>query len=92
MAAWKYVVPSDDNVAKNVNGVDWWFCTHCKCRATGTKGFYTKHSSSDHVFRTTGPDSRSDVEEENETPSASLAAVEDVEDENEDDENDHIYD
>lgn len=77
MSAWKYVVPSNENAKQTVDGVDWCFCKHCKRHAMVKKGFGTKYSSANHLFRSTTGDSGTGVEanEEEENPAASLTAV-----------------
>ena len=86
MSAWKYAVPSNENAKKTVDGVDWWFCKHCKGRATAKKGFWTKHSSVNHMFCSTPGESGTAVEvnEEEETPAASLNTVDEHDDKNDD--------
>ena len=50
MSAWRYIAPKTDGATKTVNSVVWSWCKHCKCRATGKVGFFTKHSLSRHTF------------------------------------------
>ena len=86
MSDWKYRPPTNPNVTKTVDGVEWAFCKHCKCRATNRKGLWTKHTTVNHIFpRNTTSEARTpeNVPEEtadetpNETPLASLTVVED---------------
>jgi len=37
---WKYVEPKDLTTPIEIDGQQWFFCTKCKCRATGKIGFY----------------------------------------------------
>lgn len=70
--------------------MDWTFCKYCKCRATNCKGFWTKHTTANHIFpRNTTSEARTSYnvpdeiadETPNETPSASLTAVKDDDEE-----------
>ena len=38
--AWKYVEPKDLTKPIEMDDKKWYFCTKCKCRATGRVGFY----------------------------------------------------
>ena len=64
-----------------MSGIIWSWCKHCKCRATGKVGFYTKHSSSSHTFPRridkTNPSEESPAPAV-ETPAASLTEVDDA--------------
>ena len=46
---WKYVEPKDLTQPINIDGKKWYFCTKCRCRATGKIGFYQlSHTDSTH--------------------------------------------
>ena len=91
MSDWKYKPPANPTDTKTVDGVEWTFCKHCKCRATNRKGFWTKHTTANHIFpRNATSEARTsdNVPEEptneppTENPSVSLTAVEDNDEEN----------
>ena len=46
---WKYIEPKDLSQPVTINGKNWYFCTLCKCRATGKTGFYQlSHTNDTH--------------------------------------------
>ena len=46
---WKYVEPKDLTQLVTIDDKKWYFCTKCKCRATGKVGFYQlSHTDATH--------------------------------------------
>jgi hypothetical protein len=50
MASWKYIETKDLTKAHtDEDGKEWKFCTHCTCKATNKKGYFTlTHFDSEH--------------------------------------------
>ena len=46
---WKYIEPKDITKPVVIDGKEWYYCTKCKCRATGRTGFYQlSHTDATH--------------------------------------------
>ena len=46
---WKYIEPRDLTQPVEIDGRKWYYCTKCKCRATGKVGFYQlSHTDATH--------------------------------------------
>ena len=70
---WKYVEPKDLSKPIVIDGKEWYFCTKCKCRATGKVGYYQLS----HTDETHDPDWRpqgnsTPVQDPDPTPSPPL--------------------
>lgn len=79
---WKYIHPADENAIVEIDGVEWKFCNHCRCRRTQKAGFFNKtHTSRDHQFgnRSTGNSNASNPSSgaEATAPGASLSPADD---------------
>jgi hypothetical protein len=50
LASWKYIDPKDISIShKDDEGLEWKFCTKCKCKSTNKKGFFQlTHLESEH--------------------------------------------
>ena len=70
---WKYVEPRDLTQPIEINDKKWYFCTKCKCRATGRTGIYQlSHTDAmyDQNWRPQG--NSTPVQDPDPTPSPSL--------------------
>ena len=46
---WKYIEPKDLTKPVLIDGKEWYFCTKCRCRATGQLGYYQlSHTDATH--------------------------------------------
>ena len=71
---WKYVEPKDLTQPVLVDGKEWYFCTKCRCRATGAVGYYQlSHTDESHDPNWRRPQSNlTPVTDPDPTPSAPL--------------------
>ena len=66
---WKHVEPKDLSKPIKINDKQWFFCTKCKCRATGCVGFYwLLHTDATHDPSWTPKDNLSPVGDPDPTP------------------------
>jgi hypothetical protein len=57
MPAWRYIEPVDKTSAIVIGDLTYKWCSECRCRATGKKGFFTTtHFTAEHVNKNVGFD------------------------------------
>ena len=70
---WKYVEPKDISKPVIVDGKKWFFCSKCRCRATGQVGFYQlSHTDSSHDPNWTPESNLSPVQDPDPSPPVPL--------------------
>ena len=70
---WKYIEPRDLTTPVEIDGKRWFFCTKCRCRATGRVGFYQlSHTDSTHDSNWKPEGNITPIEDPDPTPSPPL--------------------
>lgn len=70
---WKYVEPKDLTAPIEIDDKKWFFCTKCKCRATGKVGYYQlSHTDASHDPHWRPEGNLSTVQDPDPTPAAPI--------------------
>ena len=71
---WKYIEPHNLTMPVEIEGKKWYYCTKCKCRATGKVGFYQlSHTDATHDPNYKPEGNLTPVEDPDPTPPPPLA-------------------